>query len=63
MTSRKFFEDNITRISPSSDPVMHNLNCGLLELSKEIQRLSTRQEQVQHDLRQLANHVRQLPTR
>jgi polyhydroxyalkanoate synthesis regulator phasin len=41
--SKKFFKDNLKRISAEKDPLNHNLNAGLLmlveELSKEVRKL------------------------
>ena len=47
MNSKKFFQDNSRYINPKTDPVMHNINAGLLALSDEIEALQKNQKLLQ----------------
>jgi len=43
---KKFFEDNITRIAPQKEPILHNMNCGFLALCQQIQNLQSTQTEI-----------------
>lgn len=49
----KFFEDNERRISPATDPVMHNLNAGLLMLAKDLSEVNARLGNIERRLAHL----------
>ena len=60
----KFFDDNASRISPSSDPIAHNTNGGLLALTNflaselgslrsEITQLNRKIDNLEHQVRRL----------
>ncbi|WP_291740475.1 MULTISPECIES: hypothetical protein [unclassified Limnobacter] len=52
--SQKFFEENVTLISPQKDPVLHNLNAGLLALSREQSKTQAQVEQILEIVERLA---------
>lgn len=59
-TAKQYFEDNIIRINPSQDPIGWNLNHGLVELAKTQQQQMSKLEELQRELRQLAQAVQQI---
>ena len=62
MSAKKFFEENINRI-PQSDPVMSNLNKGLLALAKEQESVSAELRHLRQDLATVARALQQLQNR
>ena len=55
----KFFEDNINRLQDAGrDPMAWNLNCGLLALAKQMNRIESQQADLERQLAQLAQQIR-----
>lgn len=63
MNTAKFFEDNIARINPQADPLAWNLNCGLLQLAKQLQEVQGQLAAQQRCIRQIEELLRRLPPR
>lgn len=59
----KFFEDNIARINQTSDPVLSNLNNGLLTMCQQLDRIESNQRNLAQALRRLEDAVSALQSR
>lgn len=57
-TAEKFFEDNISRLDPQTDPIGYNLNQGLRALAQDLQQLEREQQETQRLLQRVLREVR-----
>lgn len=57
-SAEKFFRDNLTRVSPLSNPLEHNLNQGLLTLTHELHREVRRLHEEMEELKRKINNLR-----
>lgn len=57
MDASKFFADNISRISPQSDPVAWNTQQGLYALAKQIEEMQQQQANQDRLLRNIATFL------
>lgn len=63
MSAKKFFDDNIKRISPQADPVASNMNKGLYELAKQQEHLEGMLIALQRQLQTMHRELQQLKSR
>jgi len=47
---KEFFKDNIKRIDPQKDPILHNMNYGLLTLCQQMDKIAANQQELAHRL-------------
>lgn len=57
---KKFFLNNLQRVSPKTDPVTYNTNAGLAALAEMLEDLSNRTKKLEFQIKRIQDSVSRL---